>query len=92
MMADLNDCKLGNVFLILSSNSVERVQPRCCSGKEFACQCEIDVARDVSSIPGLGRALGVGSGNHSSSLAWKISWTEKCGRLQSMELQRVRQD
>ena len=27
---------------------------------------------------------------HSSSLAWKIPWTEKRGRLQSMELQRVR--
>ena len=26
---------------------------------------------------------------HSSSLAWKIPWTEKRGRLQSMELQRV---
>ena len=27
---------------------------------------------------------------HSSILAWKIPWTEKPGRLQSMELQRVR--
>ena len=30
--------------------------------------------------------------NHSSSLAWKIPWTEKCGRLQSMGSQRVRHD
>ena len=29
---------------------------------------------------------------HSSILAWKIPWTEKPGRLQSMGLQRVRQD
>ena len=29
---------------------------------------------------------------HSSTLAWKIPWTEKAGRLQSMGLQRVRQD
>ena len=29
---------------------------------------------------------------HSSTLAWKIPWTEKPGRLQSMGLQRVRQD
>ena len=29
---------------------------------------------------------------HSSILAWKIPWTEKCGRLQSMGLQRVRHD
>ena len=26
---------------------------------------------------------------HSSTLAWKISWTQDCGRLQSMGLQRV---
>ena len=29
---------------------------------------------------------------HSSTLAWKISWTEEPGSLQSMGLQRVRQD
>ena len=29
---------------------------------------------------------------HSSILAWEISWTEEPGRLQSMELERVRYD
>ena len=29
---------------------------------------------------------------HSSTIAWKIPWTEEPGRLQSMELQRVRHD
>ena len=29
---------------------------------------------------------------HSSVLAWKISWTEEPGRIQSMELHRVRHD
>jgi len=29
---------------------------------------------------------------HSSTLSWKIPWTEEPGRLQSMELQRVRYD
>ena len=29
---------------------------------------------------------------HSSTLAWKSAWTEEPGRLQSMGLQRVRQD
>ena len=28
---------------------------------------------------------------HSSTLAWKTPWTEKCGRLQSMGSQRVTQ-
>ena len=27
---------------------------------------------------------------HSSTLAWRLPWTEEPGRLQSMELQRVR--
>ena len=29
---------------------------------------------------------------HSSILAWRIPWTEEPGRVQSMELQRVRHD
>ena len=29
---------------------------------------------------------------HSSTLAWRIPWTEEPGRLQSMELQRVGYD
>ena len=29
---------------------------------------------------------------HSSTLAWKIPWTEEADRLQSMGSQRVRQD
>ena len=29
---------------------------------------------------------------HSSIFAWRIPWTEEPGRLQSMELQRVRHD
>ena len=29
---------------------------------------------------------------HSSFLAWKIPWMEEPGGLQSMDLQRVRQD
>ena len=33
-----------------------------------------------------------GMATHSSILAWKIPWTEECGRLQSMGLQRVGHD
>jgi len=29
---------------------------------------------------------------HFSTLAWKIPWTEECGRLQSMGSQRVEHD
>ena len=36
-------------------------------------------ARDKSSIPGSGRSPGVGSGNHSSILAWTIPGMEKPG-------------
>ena len=40
-------------------------------------------ARDMGSIPGLGRSPG-------AILAWQIPWTEEPGGLQSMGLQRVR--
>ena len=33
-----------------------------------------------------------GMATHSSSLAWRIPWTEELGRLQSMGSQRVRHD
>ena len=53
-------------------------------GKASACN-----VRDLGSIPGLGRFPGEGNGNLLSTLAWKIPWTEKPGRLQSMGSQRV---
>ena len=45
---------------------------------------------DVGSIPGLGRTLEKGMATHFSILAWRISWTEEPGGLQSMEPQRVK--
>ena len=33
-----------------------------------------------------------GMATHSSTLAWRIPWTEEPGRLQSIGLQRVRHD
>ena len=39
---------------------------------------------DLGSIPGLGRSPGGGTGNHFSSPAWKIPWTEEPGELQSI--------
>ena len=35
---------------------------------------------------------GEGNGTHSSTLAWKIPWTEEPGRLQSMGSRRVGHD
>ena len=39
-----------------------------------------------------GRSPGEGNGNPLSILAWRISWTEKPGGLQSMGSQKVRHD
>ena len=36
---------------------------------------------DVGLSPGSGRSPGEGNGNHSSILAWEISWTEEPGGL-----------
>ena len=47
--------------------------------KESACN-----AGDPSSIPGTGRSPGEEMSTHSSILAWRISWTEEPGRLQSV--------
>ena len=47
-------------------------------------------ARDMGSIPGLGRSLEKEMAVHSSILAWEIRWTEDPGRLQSIGSQRVR--
>ena len=49
-------------------------------------------AGDPGSIPGSGRSLEKEMATHPSILAWKIPWTEKYGRLQSMGSQRVRHD
>ena len=53
-------------------------------GKASACS-----AGDLGSIPGSGGSPGEGSGTHSSTLAWRILWTEEPGRLQSMGSQRL---
>ena len=55
--------------------------------KESACS-----VRDLGSIPVLGRSAGEGNGYYSSSLVWRIPWTEEPGGLQSIESQRVRHD
>ena len=41
---------------------------------------------DPGWISGSGRSPGEGNGTHSSTLAWKIPWTEEPGRLQSIGL------
>ena len=48
--------------------------------------------RGMDLIPGLGRSPGGGMVTHSDILAWRIPWTEKPDRLQSIRLQRVRHD
>ena len=56
-------------------------------GKESTCD-----AGDLGSIPGLGRSTRGGMTTHSSILAWRITWTEEPGGLQSTGLQRVGHD
>ena len=42
--------------------------------------------KDARSIPGLRRLSGEGTASHSSTLAWRIPWTEEPGRLWSIEM------
>ena len=64
--------------------------PGSTSGKEPACQCR----RHETWIQSLNQedALEKGIVTHSSILAWRISWVEDPGRLQSIGLQRVVHD
>ena len=56
-------------------------------GEESACN-----ARDLGSIPGLGRSPGEGMATHSSILAWRIPQTEEPDRLQYIGWQRAGHD
>ena len=47
-------------------------------------------AGDRGSIPGSGRSRGKEMATHSSTLAWRIPWTEEPGRLQPIRSQRSR--
>ena len=60
------------------------------SGKEPACQC----GRQETWVRSLGREdpLEDGMATHSSTLAWRIPWTEEPGGLQSIRSQGVRQN
>ena len=60
------------------------------SRKELTCQC----TRHETQVWSLDQedALEEGMATHSSILAWRISWTEEPGRLQSMGLQGIRHD
>ena len=53
--------------------------------KESACN-----TGDPGFIPGSGRSLKKEMATHSCILVWRIPWTKEPGRLQSIDLQRVR--
>ena len=48
--------------------------------------------RDSGSIPESGRPLEKEMAPHTSTLAWKIPWTEEPGEIQSIGLQKIRHD
>ena len=57
------------------------------NSKESTCSAE-----DWGSIPGWGRSLRSEMANHTSIFVWRIPWTEKPARLQSVGSQRVERD
>ena len=65
-------------------------RPGGASDKESACLCRRHDLQFQSL--GLEDPLEEGMATHSSVLVWRIPWTEKPGRLQSIESQRVRHD
>ena len=55
------------------------------------CKVSAHNAGDPGSIPGSGDSLEKDRATHSSILAWRISWTEEPGGLQSMGLHTTEQ-
>ena len=70
-------------FLVKHIHTHTHTRGLCVSGKESTCN-----ARNAGLIPGSGRSPGGEMAIHFSILAWKIPWTEKPGRLQSMGSQK----
>ena len=64
------------------------------SSLQCYCLCFGSYVKSLLSPSSLGweDPLEKGMATHSSTVAWKIPWTEERGRLQSMGLQRVRHD
>ena len=63
-------------FILIKFNIISLGFPHSSEGKVSACN-----VGDLSSIPGLGRSLEKERATHSSTLAWKIPWTEEPGGL-----------
>ena len=65
--------------LVMTRFEIARGFPGGSDGKEYASN-----VGDQDSIPGLGRSPVEGNSTHSSTLAWRILWTEEPGGLKSM--------
>ena len=65
-------------FIFLEYNMIHEFQPSYPENSEI--KCLLKIAMEKAMAP------------HSSTLAWKIPWTEEPGRLQSMGLLRVEHD
>ena len=88
-------CSSKALFFYCVTSLLLRVKDFCyipggTSGKESACQCRRH--ETWVRVLGLEDPLEKERATHSSILAWRISWTEECGRLQFMESQRLRYD
>ena len=79
--------QLATILWVRNLDGAQLGFPGDSDGKESACN-----ARGRSSISGLGRPFGEGTGNPLPYLAWRRPWTEEPVRLQSMGLQRVGND
>ena len=78
-----------------TKNYASVLGPACPLGKAVTRDFCYDKPASNASITACSKNLSIstqGMAPHSSSLAWKIPWTEEPGRLQSMGSRRVRHD
>ena len=78
-------------MLVLSGAQNKRGLASWHCGKEPTCQCRETHEMQVQSLS-WEDPLEEEMATHSSIRAWEISWTEKPGKLQSVELQRAGHD
>ena len=76
MLKNLNKTGIEGTYLNVLKAIYDKPFPSGSVGKESACN-----AGDQGLIPGSGRSLEKEMATHSSTLAWRIPWTEDSGRL-----------
>ena len=94
MVKVAKDCSSTNIILIFCCKILTKILvgiPWQLNGQDSVLQLQENQEMGICFL-GWEDSLEEGMATHTSILAWRIPWTEEPGGLQSIGLQRVRQD